>query len=181
MSAEIMARDQELLDCIEEAKRTFRIKCPKYAGACTVEALRAALVAAGLPVSARDVFIRGVPVEIDLLIPRAQAIEVDKLVYDADDALVALEVKNSGSFGEHTLESVRRCFRLIRVASSNIECLYVTVAELQNYRWAATPANLEAGVYTLFWHNSARPRKYEATGDWERLLAHMRDVVAGGG
>ena len=172
-----MARDQELLDCIVEAKQTFGKKCAKYAGACTVEALRAALDTAGLPTSARDVFIRAVPVEIDLLIPRAEGIEVDKLVYDADDVLVALEVKNSGSFGESTLKNVRDCFQRIHEASSNIECLYVTVAELRNYRWRATRENLQAEVYTLFWHNSAKRRKYEATGDWERLLAHIRDVV----
>lgn len=172
-----MARDQELLDCIVEAKRTFGKKCPKYAGACTVEALRAALGAAGLPVSARDVFIRGVPFEIDLLIPRAEAVEVDKLVYDANDVLVALEVKNSGSFGESTLKNVRCCFERIRAESSNIACLYVTVAELRNYRWAATAENLDADVYTLFLHNSARRRKYEATGHWELLLARIRDVV----
>jgi hypothetical protein len=61
--------DQEILESINIAKRDFGMKCYKYAGAITVEVLRLALQHYGFLVSERDVFICGVPFEIDLLMP----------------------------------------------------------------------------------------------------------------
>jgi|HubBroStandDraft_6_1064221.scaffolds.fasta_scaffold668781_2 hypothetical protein len=44
-------------------------KCGKFAGAATVEILKQALADEGLPTSVRDVFIKGLPVEWDIVVP----------------------------------------------------------------------------------------------------------------
>ncbi|MBM3496736.1 MAG: hypothetical protein FJX72_20810, partial [Armatimonadetes bacterium] len=64
--------DQELLALVEEAKTLFGA-CRKHAGAVTAEAIRKGLSAAGIPISQRDVFIVGLPHEIDLLVLRPGA------------------------------------------------------------------------------------------------------------
>jgi hypothetical protein len=48
-------------------------KCGKFAGAATVEIVKQALADEGLPTSVRDVFIKGLPVEWDLVVPRPLA------------------------------------------------------------------------------------------------------------
>ena len=48
----------------------FGVKCSKFTGALTIEVLRLHLKRNGIPVSRRDVFIKGVGIEVDLIIPR---------------------------------------------------------------------------------------------------------------
>ena len=51
-----------------EAKAAFGTKCSKFSGAVTVEILKAALAEEGIQTSPRDVFVRGIPAGIDLVI-----------------------------------------------------------------------------------------------------------------
>ena len=176
-----MARDEhELLERIEEAKHAFGCKCSKLAGSVTVEVLRLVLRGLGITLSTRDVFIRGVPVEVDLLLPTRAAKPQHGLVYQPTDVLAAFEVKNSGSFGDDTLNSVRRSFQLIRAANPRVYCAYVTLAERKGYKWAATTDNLGAEVFTLFWHNgSSASRRYEPTGHWEKFVGKLKSLDHG--
>jgi hypothetical protein len=57
----------------------------------TVELIRDELKRAGLRISARDVFIKNVPVEIDLLIPKAEAKPEHGILYNPEDVLVVFE------------------------------------------------------------------------------------------
>jgi hypothetical protein len=173
----VIRDEHTLLQGVEESKQAFGVKCGKFSGSVTVQLLRSALQEAGIDVSSRDVFIRGVSVEIDLLVPKRNATPDAELVYDPSDVLAAIEVKNSGSFGDGTLESTRKCFARIRAANPNIECMYVTLMERKGFKWAATRENLGADVYTLFWHSgSAKTRRYEATGDWARLVNSLNSL-----
>lgn len=173
----ILVDERELLESVNEARRVFGPKCMKLAGSLTVEAIRAALEQLGIAVSARDVFIRGVPVEIDLLVPRPIATPKCGLIYEPLDVLAAFEVKNAGAF-PGTVEAVRKSFELIRSANPWIYCAYVTLAERKGYKWAATTENLGADVYTLFWHNgSIKHRIYYQTDHWDKLTEKVRVLV----
>jgi len=49
-----------------------------------VEVIRQALLDDGIPVSSRDVFIRGIPIEFDLIVPRHDASPpADRILYEA--------------------------------------------------------------------------------------------------
>jgi hypothetical protein len=166
-------RERELLSLVQEARRDFGPKCQKLAGSITVELIGDFLSRLGIPVSARDVFIRGVPVELDLLVPGPMTTPRHKLIYEPSDVLAAFEVKNLGAF-PGALASIRRSFDLIRSANPGIYCAYITLSERKNYKWKATAENLGADVYTLFWHNSSiKNRRFDPTGDWDKLISKL--------
>ena len=103
-----MASDQEVLERVSSAKERFGPKlCGKFSGAVTVEEISAGLCEAGLPVSDRDVFIRGVQIEIDLLVVRPGIETLRRLLYEPAKVLPALEIKNIGSFGQATIDKIR--------------------------------------------------------------------------
>jgi hypothetical protein len=60
---------EEIVTEIRDATEQFG-KCGKFGGAATVEIVKHGLSKEGISTSARDVFIKGVPLEIDLLVPR---------------------------------------------------------------------------------------------------------------
>lgn len=162
--------DRGILLAVQATKRSFGVKCSKMSGAVTVEIIRAALAACALRVSPRDVYVSGVPVEFDLLIPKHRASPMHGVIYHPREVLAVLEIKNSGSFGEGTLAAVRHSFELVRRANRRIYCAYVTLAERKGFKWAATKENIGADAYTLFWLTGSEARRtYEATGDWDRL------------
>jgi hypothetical protein len=167
-------KDTEILETVEAAKRDFGQKCGKYSGAVTVEIIRHALQEEGISVSARDVFIRGVPIELDLVIPRKGVSPQDDLLYESSQVLVAIEVKNSGSFGEKTIQTVERNAAVLRAANPQIAFCYLTLSEREGYPWALTEKNAPCKTYTLFWHKGSGARKIEtSTGDWQRFLDDM--------
>ncbi len=169
-----MNEDEILRREIERARETFGPKCDKYVGAVTVEAIRGALKRHGIETSSRDVFMQGVPIEVDLLIARQGAEPKHALLYRAQDVAVALEIKNRGCYGEMALEKTRRNFEEIRAHGPHIRCLYVTLTEREGYKWAATEENLGVPVYTLFWRaGSSKEPRFKSTGDWETLLADL--------
>jgi len=177
-----MASDRELLDRILAAQESFGPRrCGKFSGAVTVEVLRAGLRQAGFAVSNRDVFIRGVAIEVDLLIVRPGYDLPGRVLYEPSEVLAALEIKNVGSFGQATIEKVRRDFSRISTACPAALCAYVTLTERKSYKWAITEGNLGHPVFTLFWFkDSGRQRHYQRTGEWPRLLEVLHATVDGG-
>jgi hypothetical protein len=174
----IRMTEHELLELINSAKQSFGSKCSKYAGAICAELIKQSLSLHGISTSARDVFIEGVPIEIDLLIPHNGVVPKNGVLYRADDVLVVLEIKNSGVFDKETLPRIRQNFELIQSKNQNIVCVYVTIAELKGYRYAATSDNIGFAAYTLFLHNhSPSNRKYEATGQWAKMLEDLRNIT----
>jgi len=169
--------DRMILDGVERVKREFGVKCNKYAGAITVQTLRRALQERGFSVSERDVFIRGIPVEIDLLIPTPLAEPQNGILYEPSQVSVVFEVKNYGSFGAPTVETVRRSFSRIRGANDQIACLYVTLSEREGYIHAVKPEPPGFDAFTLFWHTGSwEARIHTSSGDWERLLAKLEPL-----
>ena len=170
--------EEKIREAVFAAKEAFGVKCHKYTGALTVEFLRSAFAQYGIPTSHRDVFIKGVPVEIDIIIPKIAAVPAHGICYEADDVLAAIEVKSSGTFNKTTGENLRSCFNQIRGRSPSIWCAYVTLMERENFIHKITSDNLGFPAYTLFWHTeSKRNPQYAATGDWTGLITELQKLT----
>jgi hypothetical protein len=147
-------------------------KCGKFAGAVTVEIIKNALAAEGIRTSARDVFIKGLPIEIDLIVPRRGAEpSFGGVLYGAPEVAVALEIKKSGLYGERSLAAVRENFKAL--GAHGVACAYVTLGERQSYCYKATEENL-GGIpcFTLCWTRGDGP--LQETHDWDRLLKFLQ-------
>ena len=169
----MMLEDWEIIEKIENAKKQFGAKCNKYVGAVAIEYIRLGLKQNDIPVSQRNVFIEGVPIEIDLLIPGKNVIPKNGILFEPDDVLAVLEIKNSGAFGENTIKKVKRDFEIITNKNPKIRCYYVTLMERRGYKWTVTEENLGNHVYTLFWYFGLKER-IESTGDWEKLINDIK-------
>lgn len=169
-------RGEEIVDKARKAKKDFGVICPKkFAGAVAVEILRDTLSDEGIITSPRDVFVRGMPMEIDLIVPYKDEKPVLGLLYDPKQVAVALEVKKGGSFGEGVLDKIR--FNFTQLSEAGINCAYVTFEERQSYRWKATTENLGFPCFTLAWHKKS-DGPLDRTHDWERLVKFLRKLIA---
>lgn len=167
-----------ILNEVNLAKDTFGIKCTKYLGAITVEVIKEAIRANGINSSPRDVFIRGIPIEIDLLIPQPGIAPYHYLLYEPDNVMVAFEVKNRGSFSEEMINRIRQNFIKINDLNPETNCFYVTLVEREVYKWAISEENLGFPSYTLFrYSGSKKNRKYRSTGDWDRLISDLLKIM----
>ena len=169
----------ELLQRSIEAKKKFGANSTKYSGSVTVELFKQAFDVEGIRTSPRDVFIRGVPIEIDLLIPRQNVAPLYGVLYEPKDVFVVLEVKNRGVFGENALKRIHNNFLRIVESNAEIYCAYVTLVEQEGYKWAATERNLGFPVYTLFWQSgTGKNAKYNAMGAWRELVSDIKKILA---
>jgi hypothetical protein len=149
-------------------------KCNKFAGAVATEILKEALASEGIPTSVRDVFIKGLPIEWDLVVPRAHAAPaLNGLLYESSDVVCALEIKLSGLHSQEDVPRMSQKFE--RAKSLGISCVYVTIGERETYRHRATSENLGFPAFTLMWHR-AEPVD---TGDWKKLLSFLKTQISG--
>lgn len=171
-------KDSEIFEAISNAKKDFGLKCAKFAGTVTVEIVKSAFEKHGILTSPRDVFIKGLPIEIDLLIPKRDVIPTHGVLYEPRDVLIVLEIKNYGSFGESTINNIKKSFQRITQLNKEIYCAYVTLTERKGYKWAIFRENTGFPSYTLFWHyGSGKNFKIEPTGDWKKLLDDINRIV----
>lgn len=168
---------EEIVRQARNASKDFRLKCRKFLGAVTTELMRKVLADEGIPTSARDVFIRGIPLEIDLIVPHRGEEPFLGLLYEPRQVAAALEIKKSGSFGEQTLQTIRNNFNLLH--QLKVKCAYVTLEERKSYRYAASEENLGFPCFTLAWHKDT-DADVETTGHWEKLLAFLRECMSVG-
>ena len=170
-------RGREIVNKVRKAKEDFGPNCPKkFGGAAGVEILRAALHDEGIATSRRDVFVRGVPVEVDLIVPHRDAKPVMDLRYEPNQVAVVLEVKKSGIFGKAGLDNIRQSFAQLR-AKGIRRCAYVTFEDRRTYKWKGTRENLGCPCFTLAWHKKT-DGPLELTRDWERLVTFLRKATA---
>jgi hypothetical protein len=166
---------QQLKSLIYQEKHNFGIKCKKFSGSLTVELIRQTLLENNLEVSQRDVFIRGIDVEIDLLIAKRGVIPIYRLYYNAEDVLAVIEIKAMGSFGESTITKTRDNFSKI-TQNNNIYCAYVTLTERKGFKWAVTTEKLGFPAFTLFWHQGNDIENAEPSSDYQLLLDKLRTL-----
>ena len=167
--------EQTILKRVNEAWENCG-KCPKYVGAFTVEMIREALQKHGFPVSARDVFIRGIPIEFDLLVPREGTSCLDGILYEPEDVIAVLEIKSSGVFDYDSKNRIEKCFKEVRNKNQNIFCAYVTLSERQSFHEKNFVENDWA--YPLFWWRPLKGKDpYKKTGAWHELLSKLHSCI----
>ena len=172
---------QEIIMEAREASERFEQfgTCRKFGGAATIGIVKKALAEEGIPTSARDVFIKGVPLEIDLIVPRRGAKpSLGGILYEPPEVAVALEIKKCGLIGKESLAAIRHNFRLL--AAQGVCCAYVTLEERKTYRYKATPENLGVpGCFTLHWHQKETgTERFRTTKDWARLIRFLRKKLS---
>lgn len=163
---------------VEIANKTWDIceefgKCNRFAGAATTEVLKEALASEGITTSVRDVFVQGLPIEWDLIVPRPHAVPtLNGLLYKSVDVACALEIKLSGLHSQEDVPRMTRNFE--RAKSLGVSCIYVTIGERETYRYRATSEGLKFPVFTLMWHR-AEPVD---TRDWEKLVSFLKTRIS---
>ena len=150
--------------------------CKKFSGSLTVELIRQRLKKSGIPVSPRDVFIKGLGIEIDLVIPRPGILPAYNVIYNPEDVTAALEVKYRGAFGSQALDNTKANFQRIQQLDKRIQCIYVTVVETIGYKWAVTRKNLGFPAYTLYWYSN-KTQEYRPSEDWEKLVNRLTQAI----
>ncbi|MCJ7457966.1 MAG: hypothetical protein MUP17_03115 [candidate division Zixibacteria bacterium] len=172
--------DKEILKQISDEKNNFGT-CAKFAGAVTVEIIKEALEKHGISTSPRDVFIKGIPIEIDLLIPKRGVLPKHGILYEPQDVLVVLEIKNRGSFGKETINNIKGNYHRIKQINKKITCVYVTLSERKGFPDRVTRKNTGFYSYTLFWHSgSGKNFKNDPTDDWQKLLEKLNEIIQRG-
>lgn len=158
------------------SKAFEEISCPKFCGAFTAEEIRKQLKSHNLPVSRQDVFIRNVPIQIDLLIHRPRAsVRYHGLMYEPDDVLAVLEIKYRGTFSADAIGRIHDNFQTIQRANTAIACFYLTVVETRGYKNAVTSQKLGYPAYTLYWYGKGG---YKKTNDWDKLVMKLKKRVS---
>jgi hypothetical protein len=173
-------RDEDLLNYVREAIQNGpknKRRCTKLSGAATTDALRLGLRTHGIRTSERDVYVKGMSTEIDLIVPRMACDTCGRTVYDAAEVLVAFEVKKRGISDKGGLTKIRCDFSAYSAACGGAKCMYVTLTETP-WTGRATFENLGHPAYTLFFEKgSGRKLRFDSTGDWERLLCDLHSLV----
>ncbi len=166
---------EEIVRQVRNASDAFEPTCRKFAGAVTTELMKKFLADEGIAASARDVFIRGIAIEIDLIVPHRGQKPTLGLLYEPHQVAVALEIKKSGTFGKQSLRTIRKNFR--QLSKHRVKCAYVTLEERKTYRHKATKENIGGfPCFTLAWHKGEDVLM--ETRDWDRLLAFLRRCVS---
>jgi hypothetical protein len=169
---------EEIVRQARSASKALKLTSRKFSGAMTAELMKRALADDGIPTSPRDVFIRGTPLEIDLIVPYHGEEPTLGLLYEPRQVAAALEIKKMGSFGEQTLQTIRNNFNRLR--ELGVACAYVTLEEHKSFRHKATEENLGGfPCFTLAWH-TVMDGPVEDTQDWDRLLTFLRNCIAVG-
>ncbi len=147
--------------------------CKKFSGAVTVELIKRALAEEGIPTSARDVFIKGIPVEIDLVVPFREEEPSFSILYEPRQVAVALEVKKLGVWGKDDLDKLQKNFGLLR--KLGVTCAYVSLEDGLNYRWKVSEQSLGFPCFTFAW---LKGKAVERTQDWHGLLTFLRHCMS---
>ena len=132
----------------------------------------------GETTSARDVFIRGTPLDVDVIVPHRGERPTLGILYDPAQVAVALEIKKMGSFGKGTLQAIRTNFNQLH--DLGVSCAYVALEERKTFRWRATQENIGGfPCFTLAWHKS-HDGPLQDTEDWNRLLEFIQESISAG-
>jgi hypothetical protein len=171
-------KEKQLLALLDKGKQLLSVKCKNFSGALVVELLIQAFNERHIPVSRPNVYMVGLPTEIDLVIPRKDAQPEFEILYKPKDILAVLEIKASGLFNKETASKIGDTFKAVQSIEPSIFCAYVTVSERFSYKYKATKEVVGFPVYTIAWHSGPdNNHKYDFTGDFSKLLDLLADMM----
>jgi hypothetical protein len=179
-----METEKAILSKILEMRE--KTKCTKFVGAITIEILRNEFAELGLNVSNRDVFIEGVPSELDLLIAKRDKNSEENLVYHPKDVLAILEIRFRGSYGKDRrgrtpAEKLKMVFDSVRKANNKTKCFYVTVSESRRHKYRISKENIGYDCFELFTRETnletaLRRKQLKLTGEWQELKHALQQL-----
>ena len=168
-----MKKELKLLNKVMKFREEMR--ATKFIGALTIELLRKELIKEGFNISNRDVFIRGIPYELDLIILKKGEKAQENLLYDPNQVLAVLEIKFRGIYSKKGVENIRRVFDSIKKINKEIKCIYLTISENTNYKYYPDEQKLGDFSFLLLERKTNLERAIEKgrlhiTGDWDKLV-----------
>ncbi len=171
------AKNEFVAKCTSQFGDKAKKKCTKFTGSVAVEIFRHALQKEGFPVSQRDCFIDGIPIQVDLFITKPDAQPIWNLLYAPDDVLVALEVKQVGAF-PGTATKVKSDFDSLLEACPRLTCAYVAIEEREGFSQAVTTENIGPLRHLVFtiatYKTDPKNESKPVEGAWEELLNLLR-------
>jgi len=174
----MMDEDLKIKKEVKNREMDFGEKRPRfYTGSLMVEVIRNHLISKGYNVSNRDVFIKGVDCQIDLLVLKPKSRIVNPVLFNPEDVLVAFEIKKSGVFSVDSIDVIKRNFDKISKINPKIKCVYLTLYEGRKYKHRINKEKLGYDVFEIFL--VVEKHESKPTGDWNRLqnkLKNCRDA-----
>lgn len=150
-----------------------RRRMTKFTGSLCAEVVRKYLAESGIHVSSRNVFVAGVPIEIDLIIPHPSSQPKYGLIYEPEDVVGILEIKFSGAYSQDVAPHLKEQFARIRSICPGARCAYLTVCENLRYKGRVTTDRLGFQAFTLYWVNGKG--QVERLGDpWESVVRFFK-------
>ena len=171
--------DYKILKQFQEIESYFPIDRPmnKLIGALFAELVKFYLKTEGFCVTNRDIFIKGLPTEIDLMIVKKETRNKYDLIYDPNDILVVFELKKNGAYGKKDLEIYKNLFSNIRSLNKNIKCIYLTFTERTSYTYRITEEKLGFPVFELFprLKGDFNYTNYtNSLGNWDKMVQFLK-------
>jgi hypothetical protein len=157
----------QITNCFSSIPKRERTK---LTGALAIEAVRHHLLKSGLTVSARDVFIRGIPTEFDTLVVRPKARPAFGIVYNPCDVAALLEIKFSGAYSQQVLPKLRQLFDRVKRAHQHIQCIYLTVCERRTYKYRIESNALGWPAFTLNWWTDYKNTAVNPGDPFEKIV-----------
>ncbi|UZE93027.1 MAG: hypothetical protein IB617_02605 [Candidatus Nealsonbacteria bacterium] len=168
-----MKKELKLLNTIMKFRNEMR--ATKFIGALTIELLRKEFIKKGLNVSNRDVFIKGIPYELDLIVLKEGEKAQENLLYKPKQVIAVLEIKFRGIYSKEGVENIKKVFGSIKRVNKEIKCIYLTVSENTNYKYYPDEQKLGDFSFLLLERKTNLERAIERgelhiTGDWDKLI-----------
>jgi len=155
------------------------MKANKFIGALTIELVREKLIKEGFNMSNRDVFIKGIPYELNLIILKKCEKAQKNLLYEPGQVIAVLEIKFRGIYGESDIKNIRKVFNSIKKVNRKIKCIYLTISENTRYKYWPLQRKLGDFSFSLLTRKTnlekaIKDGKLYLGDEWNKLISLLK-------
>jgi len=161
----------DLLNSLKIAEKQLGFDSRQFSGAVVVNLIKKVVSELGFSTSEKDVFIRGIPIEIDFLIVKPRTFPDYGILWKAEDVIAAFEMKKSGIISREGRIKVNSDFHRIKNYYPDIRLFYVTFSETRD---KLEDIQRSDDSFTFF---IRRNGKFSVTGDFERFIKIIRQLA----